>query len=266
MEMKSLKLIYFSPTQTTKAIVEEIGRGLSMDQVESIDLTLPGAVKNSIIPIRDALAIIGVPVYGGRVPPEAINRLRCLQGSDTPSVIVVVYGNRAFEDALLELKDLVISLGFRPLAAGAFIGEHSFSEDTTPVATGRPDDKDRQEARAFGTTVLSKLSGCASPENMTPLRVPGDSPYKERKLRPNTAPVTHNDLCIQCETCVAVCPMAAVSLHEAIETDAALCILCCACVKNCPTMARKMEDPAIRKIAEWLTANFSERKEPEIFV
>lgn len=266
MKIKTMKLIYFSPTQTTKRIVEEIGRGISLDQVERIDLTLPEAVKQPVAPIKDALAIIGIPVYGGRVPLEAIERLQRLQGQNVPAIIVAVYGNRAFEDALLELKDLVSSIGFRPIAAGAFIGEHSFSDDATPVAPGRPDVNDLQKAREFGKAVSSKLAEAASVEAITPLSVPGDFPYKERKPRSNMAPMTHDDLCIQCETCVAVCPVAAVSLKEVIETDAALCILCCACVKNCPTTARKMENPGIRKAAEWLVANFSARKEPEIFI
>ena len=265
METKAIKLIYFSPTQTTQKIVEAIGRGLSIDKVDRIDLTPPESAKKPFEPVREALAIIGVPVYGGRVPIEAVDRLKRLQGHDTPAVIVVVYGNRAFEDALLELKEIVTSVGFKPVAGGAFIGEHSFSDDATPVAPGRPDNSDLQKARALGEAVLSKLDNAISLDDLPPLQVPGDFPYKERKNRSDVAPVTHADLCIQCETCVAVCPTAAVSLKEAIETDTGLCILCCACVKNCPTTARKMENPGIRKAAEWLVANFSERKEPESF-
>ena len=192
------------------------------------------------------------PSTAAGVPLEAIDRLKRLQGHDTPAVIVVVYGNRAFEDALLELKDIVSSIGFRTIASGAFIGEHSFSGDDAPVAPGRPDEKDLQKARALGKAISSKLDGTISWDALPPLQVPGDFPYKERKPRSNAAPVTHADLCIQCETCVAVCPVAAVSLKEAIETDAGLCILCCACVKNCPTTARKMENPGIQKVTQWL--------------
>lgn len=266
METKAVKLIYFSPTQTTQKIVEAIGRGMSIDKVERIDLTLPEAAKKTFEPVRDALAIIGVPVYGGRVPLEAVDRLKRLQGNDTPAVIVVVYGNRAFEDALLELKEIVSAVGFRPIAGGAFIGEHSFSDDAMPIAPGRPDDNDLQKARALGEAVLAKLGSIVSLDALPPLEIPGDFPYKERKIRSDVAPVTHADLCIQCETCVAVCPVGAVSLKEAIETETGLCILCCACVKNCPTTARRMENPGIRKAAEWLVANFSGRKEPESFI
>ena len=43
--------------------------------------------------------------------------------SQTPAVLVVVYGNRAYDDALLELSDIATGAGFVPLAAGAFVGE-----------------------------------------------------------------------------------------------------------------------------------------------
>lgn len=44
-----------------------------------------------------ALAIIVVPVYGGHVAPLAMERLQYIRGVDTPTVLVVVYGNRAYE-------------------------------------------------------------------------------------------------------------------------------------------------------------------------
>ena len=52
---------------------------------------------------NNVLSIIGVPVYGGRVPVEAISRLQRLKANNTPAVIVVVYGNRDYNDAILEL-------------------------------------------------------------------------------------------------------------------------------------------------------------------
>ena len=49
-----------------------------------------------------ALAIVVVPVYGGHVAPLAMERLRNIRGLDAPTVLVAVYGNRAYEKALME--------------------------------------------------------------------------------------------------------------------------------------------------------------------
>ena len=83
--------------------------------------------------------------------------MRRVKGDGTPAVLVVVYGNREFEDALIELRDLMVEQGFRPVAGAAFIGEHSFSNDATPIALGRPDAEDLVKARAFGEEVRTTL-------------------------------------------------------------------------------------------------------------
>lgn len=116
------------------------------------DLTLDES--DTPIEINDSLTVIAAPVYGGRVAPTALQRIKRLKGNNSPAIVVVVYGNRDYEDALLELRDTAVSLGFTPLAAGAFIGEHSYSTAEMPVAAGRPDDKDLQIASQFGKDCL----------------------------------------------------------------------------------------------------------------
>lgn len=63
------------------------------------------------------LCVIAVPVYGGRVAATALQRLQRLKGNGSPAILVVVYGNRDYEDALLELRDTAVQLGFVPLTA-----------------------------------------------------------------------------------------------------------------------------------------------------
>jgi flavodoxin len=107
MNISSATLVYFSPTQTTKKVVEGVARGVRVDTVEHLDLTPPQAKTRECEEMNDGLAIIGAPVYGGRIPGDVAHRLRRLKGNDTPAVVIVVYGNRAYGDALLELRDLV---------------------------------------------------------------------------------------------------------------------------------------------------------------
>ena len=266
MTINSAKLVYFSPTQTTRKVLAGIARGIQVDTVEELDLTPPAARTQELDEMYTELAIMGAPVYGGRIPIDAVHRLRRLRGNNTPAVIIVVYGNRAYEDALLELKHLAVAAGFIPVAAGAFIGEHSFSTPTTPIADGRPDARDLQTTIAFGRLIQEKLGTIHALDEIPPLQVPGNQPYKERAKPWRTAPVTREELCAQCETCSHVCPTAAVTVGAVVTTDPLDCILCCACVKNCPTGARVMEDARITQTAEWLNTNFRDRKEPELYI
>ncbi|MBI1920482.1 MAG: 4Fe-4S binding protein [Geobacter sp.] len=266
MDINSARLIYFSPTQTTRKIIETIAHGLLFAEIEHVDLTRPGTTVQKQAELHDGLAIIGAPVYGGRLPVEAVSRLRRLKGNGTPAVIVVVYGNRAFEDALLELRDLVLEAGFRPVAAGAFIGEHSYSTDATPIAAGRPDAEDMRTANEFGRMIRERMKNTRSLDGMSPLQVPGNSPYKEWAGLSGVSSVVQEALCARCERCASVCPTAAITVQDAVTTDEAVCIKCCACVKTCSVGARSMEDPRIRQAAERLSENFRERKEPEMYV
>lgn len=180
MNINSAKLVYFSPTKTTKKVVESIAQGIQVDMIEKLDLTPPEARTREFEELHDELAIIGAPVYGGRVPIDAVNRLQRLKGNDTPAIIVVVYGNREYEDALLELKDIAVEAGFKPVAAGAFIGEHSFANDTTLIANGRPDTDDLKKAGEFGKMIWKKLRDIQALDDMSPLHVPGNFPYRKR--------------------------------------------------------------------------------------
>jgi ferredoxin len=265
MNIGSATLVYFSPTQTTKKVLESIAHGLRVDRVERLDLTPPPS-KNPDLELRAGVALIGAPVYGGRIPLDAVHRLERLKGDNTPAVIVVVYGNRAFEDALLEIKDVVTAAGFMPVAGGAFIGEHSFSTDAIPIAPGRPDAEDAEKAAAFGKMIRDKLNDVHTVAELSPLHVPGQSPYRERPKEGQIAPITQETLCAECKTCIQVCPTAAITWQDKAMTDANACILCCACVKACPTGARVMDHPRINKSRDWLSKNYSARKEPEIYL
>jgi ferredoxin len=266
MEIHSIKLVYFSPTRTTRQVLNEISHGLNASEVDPIDLTMPESATKEWAPITDDLIIMGVPVYGGRVPLDAKNRLKRLQTNGIPAVLVVVYGNRAYEDALLELKDLAIDMGCKPVAGGAFIGEHSLATRNLPIANGRPDRDDGQKAREFGQMIQKKLKAIKTPEEMAPLHVPGHFPYIEQKKRSVEAPVTRTSLCQICGECAVVCPTGAVHVWENVMTDPDLCIHCCACIKICPVNARVVEGEGALQVAQWLSKNLQDRKEPETYL
>lgn len=247
-------------------ILETIAQSLGVAAVEHCDVTRPAAEPHLQLETEDVLTFIGAPVYGGRIPAEATQRMGGLKGNGAMAVSVVVYGNREYEDALLELSDLAAVAGFRTIAAAAFIGEHSFSTPATPIAHGRPDSTDIEKARDFGGRIRAKLETYRSMDEIPVVAVPGRYPYQEQKRAAKVVPDTKETMCSACQTCAEVCPTAAVSFSHGVVTDAASCILCCACVKNCPSGARELADERLQQTVEWLRKNCSERKEPQTFI
>ncbi len=263
MNITKIRTIFFSPTGTSKKVVKAIAEGGKMpDDVNELDLTYPGYNQEVVI-AGDELAIIGVPVYGGRVAPLARERLKAIRGNNSPAVIVVVYGNREFDDALIELRDIVAAQSFSVVAAGAFIGAHSFSSARVPIAEGRPDKIDFSVAGEFGAKVMERIRISATEPGS--LQVPGDVPYLDGMKKLPFTPQINTEECTQCEICISSCPAGAISLDTSIEIEPQKCTFCCACIKDCPEDAITIAAPPLMEKAEWLHTNCRERKEPQLF-
>lgn len=269
MDVRTVTCVYFSPTGTTGRIVESIAAGMEGESTVVFDCTkrsrraeVPGA-------FHDELVILAAPVYYGRVPGPAADCFAKLTGHSTPAVVVAVYGNRACDDALIELYDIAVERGFIPVAAGAFIGEHSFSTEALPMAPGRPDAEDLKAAREFGAAVRKELATRRSLETMAPLNVPGNRPYIEpeglyrlKQLRQSAAvtPETMEALCTRCNRCTEACPEDAIDRVDVTKTDKERCILCCACVRACPVGARYFAEPAFLPLLKKVQEMCRERK------
>jgi flavodoxin/NAD-dependent dihydropyrimidine dehydrogenase PreA subunit len=268
---RKIKLVYFSPTGTSKRAAEAVAKGLGAE-FERVDLTSPVAETEKHSFKSDVLAVIAVPVYSGRVPYTAVRRLKNVKGRQGPAVIMVVYGNRAYEDALIELKDIAHEQGFQPIAGAAFIGEHSFDTPETPIAKGRPDEADLDKAEAFGEQIKAKLGLGEAPELVVPGHRPyrenGDwnKPYEEREKAEPLSPETDPETCTLCGRCAQVCPTAAVTVTDSVKTVKTECIACTACVKCCPAGARTWTHERVKNAAFRLHTNCSERREPELFL
>lgn len=251
-----MNIVYFSPTHTSAIIAENIAKGMGATEPNIIDLT---NTENSGNSIKEGPVIIAAPVYAGRISKTAMARFASLKGNGNPTIVVAVYGNRHYEDALVELFDFAYSAGFNPIAAATFIGEHSYSRAEMPTAAGRPDNSDQEIAFEFGKSILDKIAlGDLNP----PSTLPGNRPYTEKGPATLATPITAEDLCTQCETCIDYCPTHAITLKDEIESDIEQCIKCCACVKICPNEARIFNTP----YTELLHKNFSRRRQPEMYI
>lgn len=251
-----INAIYFSPTQTTEKVVKAIAQGLG-SQYDTYDLTRSAARIQSYVFGSEDIIVIGVPVYSGRIPELMTDCLKRMRGNNTPAVYVAVYGNRDYDDALLELKDILEANGFIGVAAGAFIGEHSI---TDKVAFGRPDATDLITAQCFGKDIKAKLDAF---NPSIKISVKGHYPYKERKPKPENPPTT-TESCICCGECSRHCPVDAIFNYK--EVDGEKCIFCCSCIKLCPAGA-KIINEKLEPTAKWLIDNCgSLRREPELFI
>jgi ferredoxin len=266
MKMKSVKLVYFSPTGTTKAVIQGIAQGFNPDPTVYIDITTPKGRKKPIEVSENELLVIAVPVYMGRVPAILIKWLNAIKAYHTPAVCVVVYGNRVYEDALLELKNIMISSGCKIIAGAAFIGEHSFSCDETPTAKGRPDDEDLKFAELFGRKIQEKLNIISSVDQVPDADIPGRYPYRGDSKLWTVDFIAVSDVCNQCGTCAEGCPVGAIDPNDSNLIDTEKCITCCACIKRCPQKARAMKPGLVKDASARLNSLYRERKEPEWFL
>lgn len=260
MKANKVHLIYFSPTGTTRKIIDAVVDGLNPVRVNRYDLTFP--FEKAEQHIVDGIAVIGAPVYAGRVPKDCLERLVNYKANGVPTVLVALYGNREFEDALVELRDVSIAQGFNVIAAGAFIGEHSYSTPERPIATGRPNTDDLGLAVKFGQNIAAKmgLNDFNTPE------IDGNVPYKDRVEFGGVAPQTDAKICTLCGKCEEVCPVRVIEMSNSVTTQAENCIMCSACVKICAEEARFFNHPMIKERRELLVKNCSSPKIPQIFL
>lgn len=269
--MKKINKMYFSPTGTTKNTIETIGNRIlenqGMENGRTVDFTVPKGRKDAQSFGAEDVLLIGVPVYAGRVPNILLKYLNTIKGKDSLAVPVVLYGNRDYDDALIELNDILIENGFRVIGGASFIGQHSFSKT---LAKGRPDAEDLSIARDFADSIYDKLKN----NNFNKVEIKGNRPYRKyykpedeegravdiRKVEPET-----DESCIDCKKCVEVCPVGSIDYEDVSKLNG-ICIKCCACIKICPTESKYFADEDFLRHKHELEDELTDRKEPEIFV
>ncbi len=245
MMIKSATIIYFSPTRTTKKIIDSIVKGMKLEKINLVDLTLPKVRDTIPLEINDDIVVIGVPVYENRVPEMLLEFLNNLKGNNKPTVLICVYGNNTYGIALNELFRISESSNLKVIGAGTFIGEHSFSTEKLPLAKGRPNYEDLSKAEIFGTEIIEKLSKKEEIGDIQ-LKIPkGKVQLMYNILSEHTTkmfmkqPMVDKNICNDCGSCAYFCPMGAIN-KDTLDINEDKCIRCFSCVKRCSRKARKI--------------------------
>lgn len=273
MKIKKVWAVFFSPTGGTEKVATSVAQATAKalnTAYDTYDFTLPQDRENEVVFGEGDLVVLGTPVIAGRVPNLLLPYLKeKIKGTGAIGVPVVSFGNRDYDDALIELRNIMEERGFQTVAGGAFVSEHSFSRK---LGAGRPDEKDLALLREFGEKIGEKIKqGWVYSQ---PTYVKGEVPIRPyftprdrhegaidiRKVKPVT-----DESCCNCGICAEVCPMGAIS-KEDFSLIPGICMKCCACVKKCPTGAKYFDDGGFIYHKEELEELYERRAEPEFFV
>jgi len=274
MKITKVWAVYFSPTGNAKKVITTMAKkaaeclGVPM---ESFDFTLPEKRENKMSFADTDLVFFCTPVYAGRIPNKMLPYVQsAFEGNGALAVPVSVFGNRNFDNGLIELRNELELHGFHTIAAAGIPTEHVFSDQ---LATGRPDADDLVKIAEFGAKAAKKAADMTEiPEKVA---VRGDDPVGAYYTPLGTdgkpavflkaKPVTDPEKCTKCGICATVCPMGSIP-KDAPDTCTGICIKCQACIKACPTGAKHFEDAAFLSHVEMLKQNYTRRAEAEWFI
>ena len=249
--------IIFSPSGGTKRVATAI-EGEHAENITSYDLTDKRVKIKDIAFTADDICYIAVPSFGGRVPEIAAKKIKIIKGNGARAVLICAYGNRAYDDTMLELMDVAKEAGFVCVAGVCGVTEHSIARQ---FATGRPDAADMDVLEKFAEKVEKKLE---SGDRSEPA-VPGKRPYRVYNGSA-IKPVAGPDICIGCGLCSEQCPVGAINMFDIAVTNKERCISCMKCVAVCPMGARVLPKDMVNAFATKAAPLFAERKEPELFI
>lgn len=271
MRTTKITAAFFSPTGNSAMMASVTGftlaGGLGLP-MHMLDLTKPGELHKRHEFGPDDFLVIAMPVYAGRLPSLISPLLRkSIHGNNTPAAAIVTFGNRAYDNALAELRAILDENGFIPNAAAAFCMPHAF----VPALGGtRPDAEDERMLHAWVRVMGDNIQT----ETFDKPDVPGepDAPYYQPKGIDGAPvnflkakPVTNLRTCLHCGACAKVCPLSAIDKTDVSKVPGK-CMKCHACIAICPVGAKYFDDPAFFSHVAMLEKTYTEPASSEAIV
>ena len=252
----ALYSLLFSPTGGTKKVSEIIINEFSQQPI-IIDLTDNKFDFGKTEINSSDFVFAAVPSYAGRVPEPAVRRIEKIKGNGSKAVLICVFGNREYEDTLIELYDVLSNNGFNVIAAVSAVAQHSIVKE---IASNRPDEKDCMELCEFAVKIKRKLEMGID----TKPDIPGNRPYKQVSSS-KLIPYATNE-CVKCGACSRQCPCGAIDINNPLKTDNSKCIACMRCVDLCKYSARKTDSNMFKSLSDRLLKLCSDRKNPQLYI
>ena len=232
--------IFFSPTGGTRKVADILASAWK-DETVVVDLLREPNALSSLQLTENDVCIFALPSFGGRIPAVVAPSLKRLRGNGAKGVLVAVFGNRAIDDTLMEMHDILTAAGIACVAGVEAVAEHSLCR---LYAAGRPDATDVKELQGFGKDICDAIE---SGKAKTDVALPGHHEYRAYGGVPFKPVAT--DRCDRCGLCAKECPVHAIPPDAPWKTDADRCISCMHCVAVCPVHARAFT-PEIAAIAK----------------
>lgn len=275
--VNSVQCLYFSPTGSTRRIVETVAEGTGIPVTTPISITTSRDRDSFSGQVDGDLLIVGVPVYTGRFPSLVLSPLNKIDGTGRWALPIAVCGNVRMGTCLAELCGILRRQGFTIPAAGNFIAQHSFACEDFQMGKGRPDEDDLRKATEFGRRVVAKIA--QDPEDITcqyrdyvyirmyvsaSTEAKGFASMPERHRSAIRVSDHDDELCQECGRCVEVCPTGSID-PESYRIADETCIRCFACTGVCPAGVKEKVVHPDAHLASWFKHRTTERGEPLLF-
>ena len=273
MNIERVWAVWYSATGNTDKAVNTVAGELAAKlglPLEQVNFTKPAEREKEYSFTEKDLVVMGTPTYAGKMPNKLLPDFQSrFHGNGALAVAIVTFGNRNYDNSLAELCAVLEGDRFHTVAAGAFVGQHAFTDE---LAYGRPGWSDQFEMKEFARRISAKVKSLT--DTPAPVKVPGDpgapyyipmgtdgQPAKFLKAKPKT----YLSRCTNCGACARLCPMGAIDPKN-VSNVPGTCIKCQRCVRKCTKGAKYFDDEALLSHVKMLEQNFAEPKDNEVFL
>ena len=195
--------IYYSPAGGTEIMTRTLARkiGEILDDCSPLDVSVECLdmlkEQNGSIAFDDeTVAVIGMPVYVGKIPLPAAAALRNIAGNGAMTLTAVSYGGRKYGNALFELKRIAEECGFKAVGAGAFMISYMASRGSARSSAPAIDTDALSDFGKAASEKIKRLAGCEIEElriRPMPVEVNGRMPvHKISRISPKAAAIAQD--------------------------------------------------------------------------